>query len=110
MFKTTEKLITSLTLWLVLTFFSGMLKAQDPGTTNVPGNTTVYTSTSTTGYGYSAAYIDASVFYYYYHNQPGIDICSIVNKILTNQFRIHLEFPTPVPAQSSTLAAYSMSR
>jgi hypothetical protein len=70
---------------LCVSLFLGMAFAQDPGTINVPGNTVVYNSASnsTSAQSYSAAYIDASVFYYPAESDT---ICQVINKILRKQY------------------------
>jgi hypothetical protein len=82
-------------LIVVLCTVGRLLLAQDPGTTNVSGNTDVYSSSSGTQ-GHSAAYIDASVFYYYDINvlTQFNDICQIINQILKGTALSGVSYPT----------------
>jgi hypothetical protein len=72
----------ALCAFLVLALFGAAI-GQDADTVNVPGNTVVYNSAASGAQSYSAAYIDASVFYY---PSELDDICHVINKILRKQY------------------------
>jgi hypothetical protein len=73
-------------LFLVCALLASLFVAangQVPATINVPGNTVVYNSASTSSQSYSSSYIDASVFYY---PAESVDICHVINNILRAQY------------------------
>jgi hypothetical protein len=95
MVRVTSTLIVCLMSCAALGGFPGVTEAQDPGTTNVSGNTDVYSS-ATGSQAHSPAYIDASAFYYYdiSQNLPGVDICTIINQILKGTALKGVSYPT----------------